>query len=43
MALSAQIPGLSQNDCLPEKGWSGGGLSNTADQQDRYEAMRESG
>jgi len=43
MALLAKIPGLSQNYCLPERGWSGGGLPNIADQRDMYEAMRESG
>jgi len=39
MDLSAKIPGLSQNDCLPERGWSDGGLPNIADQRDKYEAM----
>jgi len=43
MALLAKFPYLSQNDCLPERGWSGGGLPNIADLRDNYEAIWKSG
>jgi len=43
MTLLARIPGLSQNDCLPQRGRLGGGIPKEADEIGKNEAVNESG